>query len=90
MTDHIKDGGPAFPQLKNSGMAKADENGGFVLDKELSGGMSLRDYFAGQALIGILSGYWSNPELEGLRPEVLAQECNIVADAMLSAREGKQ
>lgn len=87
MTDRIKDGGPAFPQLKNSGLAKADGEGGFVLDKELSGGMALRDYFAGQALAGISSiagdGFSLSPEDE-------AAWAYQRADAMLSAREGKQ
>lgn len=44
------DGGPAFPVLDQ----------GFVPG---SGGMSLRDYFAGQALVGILA---STPLLRGL------------------------
>ena len=41
--DKIKDGGPAFP------FREEDGSGGYDLQK----GMSLRDYFAGQALVGM-------------------------------------
>lgn len=47
-----KTGGPAFPQTE--------------LDKALytHGGMTLRDYFAGQALAGLLSDIECNPTSE--------------------------
>lgn len=45
-------------------------------------GMSLRDYFAGQALEGILT---TNPQ--GLSTADLAKEAYQYADAMLKARK---
>ena len=46
MTDKIDDGGPAFPQGTYSKTPGAM-------------GMSLRDWFAGQCLIGIMAGQWT-------------------------------
>ncbi len=70
MSDKL-DGGPAFPRLyKTSGTA----------------GMSLRDWFAGQAMVGLMSD-------PGLRPSTLdefehmATRLYQVADAMLKERE---
>jgi hypothetical protein len=53
-------------------------------------GMSLRDWLAGQALSGILAGYWANPELSALTEDVLAQQAYQAADAMLAARQLKR
>jgi hypothetical protein len=47
--------------------------------------MTLRDYFAGQALVGITSVL-----AKGIRPSdvpKLATDCYRIADAMLKARE---
>jgi len=79
------DGGPAFP-VGNTATASDD------LYPDLPG-MTLRDYFAGQALAGI------NSDLRRLRDlahayaednvsiaEALATECYVMADAMLAAR----
>ena len=50
-------------------------------------GMSLRDYFAGQALIGILSGAKAgNGECLRNVARLSAETAFIVADAMLEAR----
>lgn len=46
-------------------------------------GMSLRDWFAGQALAGI-GAQWA---MESLSPDELAEAAYEVADAMLSARQ---
>ena len=70
------DGGPAFPQH------------GWSSDPEVlkrmseNGGMSLRDWFAGQALIGVLA----NNELAHSVPDVNASSAYAIADAMLKAR----
>ena len=42
-------------------------------------GVSLRDYFAGQALMGCVPGDWPRNDL--------AVECYAIADAMLATRE---
>lgn len=71
----LKDeGGPAFPAHP---------------ERDLYSGMSLRDYFAGQALQlfsltdaeveKLLAGHWA-------RHDIVAEFCYGVADAMLEAR----
>lgn len=67
-------GGPAFP-LWNPDMNLGDDAGP---------GMSLRDWFAGKALVGIISHHRSQ-DCNG-RAEVCAIAFEI-ADAMLKARE---
>lgn len=64
------DGGPAFP----------------VLDMNDSEGMSLRDWLAGQALVGILA---ADPEFDfGTVParDGVSIAAYLVADSMLRAR----
>ncbi|WP_339819707.1 hypothetical protein [uncultured Paracoccus sp.] len=51
-------------------------------------GMTLRDWFASQALTGITAGYWSNPNMGGLTPQTMADEAYQHADAMIAARKG--
>lgn len=72
-----KDGGPAFP-VPNSVMSVP--------------GMSLRDWFAGMALQGVVSGVesrtteWKGKQLE---PKDVAFYAYTLADAMLAEREKK-
>jgi hypothetical protein len=70
MSENIEDGGPAFPCEGgvNSGLYAAP-------------GMSLRDWFAGQALTAINS-YWSDEETR----ETFARNAYQMADAMIKAR----
>ena len=64
----MKDGGPAFPVQDMRG----DEHG-----------MSMRDYFAGQALAGVCQrADWDDGE-----ENVLARWAYDIADAMLAERE---
>lgn len=72
----INDGGPAFPEAIAVGPA-GDVYPGM-------GGMSLRDWFAGQAL----AGYIANAEFGGSKSSIVAVDCYGLADAMLKAREG--
>lgn len=69
MSDSIDDGGPAFPSPHYN-------------NDELSG-MSLRDYFAGQIVAGLLA----NSSYEDYRPAPLAMSAYEVADAMIVARK---
>lgn len=76
-TSLVNDGGPAFPVAENHRVAA---------DLPWTGGMTLRDWFAGQAL----AGYCANPVIFdrfGLLPENVAPECYGIADAMLAQRE---
>jgi hypothetical protein len=72
MTTERKDGGPAFP------ITDADRWGKTVV----RGGMSLRDWFAGQALAGMLA--WKAGEST---VESFAETAYMHADAMLSERQ---
>jgi len=78
MTDHPTmpdpSGGPAFPQTQGE---NNDWPGHYGL-----GGMTLRDWFAGQALAGVCAG----PEFNG----DIAALCYEMADAMLTERESRR
>jgi hypothetical protein len=50
-------------------------------------GMTLRDYFAGQALAGQLAFSPSDPFKKYHQPEEVASACYRFADAMLAARK---
>jgi hypothetical protein len=69
MTDKIEDGGPAFP-IETTATPYAP-------------GMSLRDWFAGQALCGLMANDEQAPE------SVFAKEAYRMADAMIAARNAK-
>jgi hypothetical protein len=75
MSAPINDGGPAFPSVGE----------GFGNPSYSAPGMTLRDWFAGQALAGALA----DPTCD-LSPIELAKKTYEFADAMLAAREGKQ
>lgn len=78
MESSQKDGGPAFPGFKywDDGSVTGSTNG-----------TSLRDYFAGQALAGLLA---ANATYGGRtdQRDKLAGDAYGHADAMLKAREG--
>lgn len=76
------DGGPAFPHIVRN-FATADPNIK-VTDRITEGGMSLRDYFAGQALAGFMAA--GKDRGWGL-PLKVAQQAYEFADAMLAARK---
>jgi hypothetical protein len=72
--EKINDGGPAFPQ-----------NDATVNRLNNIDGMSLRDYFAGQALMGSLAC----PNSVVNTVNGFASVSYMLADAMIKAREGK-
>jgi hypothetical protein len=75
----MEDGGPAFPACN-----EANVNGTM--------GMSLRDWFAGQALAGLMARRWEDEH--GNVPEgifnIWASSAYQIADAMLAARAEKE
>lgn len=75
MTDK-KDGGPAYPGI--------GEQGGHQVHKS---GMSLRDYFAGQALVA--HGGWleKQPSNDPSVSWVVASRAYAIADAMIAERD---
>jgi hypothetical protein len=68
---NIGDGGPAFP----AGTHHTHDKDG----QSLSLGMTLRDWFAGQALSGMLA--------YGEEYEPFAERAYLIADMMIKARE---
>lgn len=74
-TESHDDGGPAFP------FAKEMET---IQGLQFSTGMSLRDWFAGQALTGLLAGQFSESGRWNLND--LPKESFKIADAMIVAR----
>lgn len=74
MSDQKDDGGPAFPEIKLQPSGWAD----------VSGGMTLRDFFAGQALVGIAGPHSADGFT--LSPSDSAAWAYEVADAMLAER----
>lgn len=88
------DGGPAFPteQFDEAMFARKAPVVGSMQAAEiatsLTGGMTLRDWFAGQALSGLMAD-------PGLRPATtdefdhMARRLYQVADAMLTARKNE-
>lgn len=73
MSTPIYDGGPAFPVTASTGDPR---DGVYCRD-----GMSLRDWFAGKALAGLLA----DPNCDGSYKGV-AESAYGFADAMLAAR----
>lgn len=78
-TEKLNYGGPAFPQndLSSYGMGPAEFN---------NVGMTLRDWFAGQAASGAVAAFGdANISEVGMR--AIVREAYGIADAMLAARE---
>lgn len=73
---NINTGGPAFPQSNDRVVAS--------LAIANSQGMTLRDYFAAKALMGMLAS--RDPRTPRFHPEDDAAYVYAVADAMLKAR----
>ena len=82
MSEQINDGGSAFPQPNHF----VENSDGRVVARWCmqDSGMSLRDWFAGQAL----AGYFANPHAPHRNATDCADYMYQVADAMLEARGG--
>ena len=73
MSNDTAGGGPAFP------IAMKDEGH----PTPLAPGMTLRDYFAGQVILGLIARAGINP---AICPENDAEDAYVIADALLKAR----
>jgi len=83
MTDQPKDGGPAFASDAYHTVTDSEGNPAYL---QRSDGMTLRDYFAGQALAGMLA----NLDNVSMTFSQFGSCAYKYADAMLAAREGPQ
>ena len=45
----------AFPQTVDTNLIHIDQNGHVVVDKEITGGLTKREYFAAKAMQGLLA-----------------------------------
>jgi hypothetical protein len=79
MSEEAKNGGPAFPV--HGGYSGDDPR-----NQILGGGMSLRDWFAGQALAGLCAHYGTP---DGAEVGAIPSRAYVLADVMLSARQQK-
>jgi hypothetical protein len=84
----MNDGGPAFPFMTPDPHGPVDTDGCLGYP-----GMSLRDWFAGMALMGVLNNAESRIapqeqfDAEQTNATLLAANCYFMADAMLHQRE---
>lgn len=79
------DGGPAFP-VHEQWNEWSDLKAEYVPKTGPRGGMSLLDYFAGQALAALLA----DPEYDAAsQPDVVARDSYQFADAMIAQRKGR-
>ena len=81
MNNKINDGGSAFPSTRTLHVKHSDgtEETGFVEMR----GMTLRDWFAGRVIQGMLA----NPSLDIVEMEDLVCESYQYADIMIAHRE---
>ena len=77
------DGGPAFPTLKS--LHGYTDRDGQCFSAESASGLSLRDWFAGQALAGCNWAKIDSAE-STLFEDLVARMCYGIADAMLAKR----
>lgn len=82
MSDKKTDGGPAFPTTTYDHSAAMNGVGVSVTDAP---GMTLRDYFAAKAMVGILA----DPDGGKWEDDTVAQAAYRLADAMLKARSAR-
>lgn len=71
----LNDGGPAFPRPE----AFDPTNGGSLPQQD---GMSLRDWFAGKAMQGLISS-----EPNSFNTAIMVRDAYIIADCMIEERE---
>ena len=85
MSKAINNGGPAFPFGQISEVTGQPINGFFAP------GMTLRDWFAGQALSGLTPADGFTPDHKDTPIMIMDLAINAyqIADAMLAAREGR-
>ena len=77
MKDNLLDGEYLITKDYTDWMVKT---GGYAKD------MTLRDHFAGQVAVGMMSEYWNSDRMQDPTFEHIAQQAYWLADAMLKER----
>lgn len=85
----IDDGGPAFP-TGPGGDSMHGEDGRVWHQYPATPGMSLRDWFAGQALVGLLSNSDWMRKLEQTQTPNVVMAYRIADEMMFSRKRGAQ
>ncbi len=80
MNQRTEDGGPAFPAIEKGLLINPGGDVVEPLEISRSFGMSLRDYFAGQAACGCLD------DVRKFGGDEVAEVCYEIADAMIKER----
>ena len=89
MSEQPKDGGPAFPTQERTGNSFAGDDSRLHSETLAHGGMSLRDWFAGQALAGDAANNEEGCFSHKTSDAQLLNQAQLyyrIADAMLAAR----
>lgn len=81
MKSQSNDGGPAFPRPISEDRRHGDLPDGNEMIPEQPG-MSLRQWYAGQALMGYLAAH-ADPNCVFPRPSIVAEWCVKMADEMI-------
>ncbi len=87
----IEDGGPAFPTLlglEDTRESNSNSND-YAFPACVAAGMTLRDWFAGQALAGELAA-WTEDQDSSYAPSKVAERMYAMADAMIAERQKGQ
>lgn len=79
MSQRVEDGGAAFPRVVGT---KFDARSGVPVEQDVCPGMTLRDWFAGQALAGSSVSEFADDQFR-----LLAKRSYAIADAMIAARQ---
>jgi hypothetical protein len=87
MGKRIEDGGPAFPQIESRVERDYDNAPSYAVPYSY-GGMTLRDYFAAEAMAGGIREFFAAGDAWDDYDD-LASSCYLMADAMLKARKAK-
>ena len=81
----IEDGGPAFPKSGTTACHSLPNGDRIMVDVDPGHcGMSLRDWFLGQALVGLLANHYFNGNIS----EAI-MDADVAADKMVALRNKK-
>lgn len=92
MTEEQNNGGYYHPQQVKTGIVSIKQNGEMEAEEILSGGITMRDWFAGMALNGFLSDINMVEKAHKTFGQnkfalELALDAYVMADAMIKARD---